>query len=169
MGQWINNCQSTKTFWIIYRNKCFEYASYHKTPVEVVNNSKMAKHKSISQCPRQGTDKPDVYDERAKSRSHVDLKSNFALKIIPWNSCLVRLVGKCIIWIASEMDMTPFQVSGCRGKFTPQTRSGTPSTIHKYTMGQLAWRMSCSCAQWLRCYDTICNAVDKVLIKFITT
>ena len=38
-------------------------------------------------------------------------------------------MDKCTIWIADETDMTPLQVRYPWGKYLPQTKSGTPSTI----------------------------------------
>ena len=178
MGQRNNNCQSTKTFFIIHRNNCFVYANYHKTRVAVVNNPIRSKIPCPNICWF-----PSAPDRARGNRmftvrdSPVTISCGFKVEfcaekwfhgVLAWSD---YPVDKCITWIAAKMDMTPFQVSCWRGKFLPQTRSGTPSNIHRYTMEQLACRslVPCSCAQWLRCYDIICNAFDTVLIRFVTT
>ena len=55
-------------------------------------------------------------------------------------------MDECNIWIADEIDMTPLQVRYSLGKFLPQTRSGTSSTIISYTMEQSVWGTWISCS-----------------------
>ena len=51
------------------------------------------------------------------------------------------------IWITAEMDTTPLQFRCSRVQFLLETQSGTPATIHQFTMEPSASRIRVSCSR----------------------
>ena len=86
--------------------------------------------------------------EIALTRSHVGLKSNFALKnnsmeFVPGHITRINVLYESRLkWTWHHSKLAVEEVS-----FVRRVKSGNPSTIHQYTMEQSVWRnwASCSC------------------------
>ena len=145
MGRWNNHCQSAKTLWIIYQNACLFYVKItprHQCQLSIIRFVPKYLHQTLVGFSVSTAGDGQTVTVRCCSVTiSCGFKVEFCVEnkfhgILAWSD---YSADKCIR-IATEKDMTPFQVSCWRSKFLPQTQSVTPSTIHQYMMEQSAWR-----------------------------